>query len=86
MSGTPSVGLVRPNEKNRVVFKEDHEQYRTSVGMLLYLVKNMRPDIANAVRQLTRLNDGPTGNATKEMKPVIKYVIDTGNKGLKMIP
>ena len=52
--------------------------------MLFYLVKNNRLDIKNAVRELTRLNDGPTGNAMKEMKHVIKYVIDTGNKGLKI--
>ena len=54
--------------------------------MLLYLVKYAQPDIVNIVRELTRLNDGPTGNSMKEMKPVINYVIDTLNKGLKMIP
>ena len=36
--------------------------------------------------ELTRLNYGPTGNAMKEMKRVIKYVIDTGNKVFKMTP
>ena len=39
MSGTPSVGLVRPTDKNEMVSKEDHEQYRTGVGMLMYLIK-----------------------------------------------
>ena len=77
---------MRPTDKNEVGFKEDHEHYRTCVGMLLYVVKNTRPDIANTVRDLTTLNDGPTGKPTKEMKHVIKYVIDTGNKGLKMTP
>ena len=81
MPGTPSVGLVHPTDKNEVVYKEYHEQYRTGVGMLFYLVKHTRPDIENAVRELTRLNDGTKGNATKEMKRVIKYIIDTGNKG-----
>ena len=65
MLGTPSVGIVRPTGNNEVVLKEGHEQYRTGVGMLLYLVKNTRPDITHAVRELTRLNDGTTGNATK---------------------
>ena len=46
----------------------------------------MRPDIENEVRELTRLNDVPTGNAMKEIKLVIKYLIDTGNKGMKMTP
>ena len=72
ITGTPRVGLVHPNDKNEVVYKEYHEQYRTGVGMLFYLVKHTRPDIENAVRELTRLNDGTKGNATKEMKRVIK--------------
>ena len=41
--GTPSVRLVRPTDKNGVVSKEEHEQYRTGVGILLYLVKHTRP-------------------------------------------
>ena len=65
MPGTPSVGLVRPTDKNEVVSNEEHEQYRTGVGMLLYLVKHTRPDVANTVRELTRLNDGPTESAMK---------------------
>ena len=62
MTVTPSVGLVRPTDKNKVVSKEEHEQYRTDVGILLYPVKHTRPDIKNAVRELTRLNDRSTGN------------------------
>ena len=54
--------------------------------MLLYLVKHTQPYIENSVRELTRLNDGLTGSEMKEMKRVIKYVIATGNKELKMIP
>ena len=86
MPGTPSVGLVRPTDKNKLVSKEEHEQYRTGVSMLLYLVKHTLPDIINEIRELTRLNDGPTGNAMKEMKHIIKYVIDMGNTVLKMTP
>ena len=65
MPVTPSVGLVRPTYKNKVVFKAKHEHYRNGVGMLLYLVKYTQTDIANVVRDLNRLNDGPTGNAIK---------------------
>ena len=35
MPGTPSVGIVRPTDKKKVVSKEYHEQYRTGAGMLL---------------------------------------------------
>ena len=50
MPGTPSVVLVHQTDNNEVVSNEEHEQYRTGVGMLLYLVKHTQPDIANAVR------------------------------------
>ena len=86
MPGTPSVGTVCPTDKNEVVSKEQHEKYRNGVGMLLYLMKNTRLDISNSMMGLTILNDGPTGNVMKEMKRVIKYVLETGNKGLKMTP
>ena len=66
--------------------KEEHEHYRTGVSILLYLVKNTQPNIENTVRELTRLNDVPTGNATREIKRIIKYVIVTRNKGLKITP
>ena len=61
MPGTP----MRPTDKNEVVSKEEHEQYRTDVSIVFYLIKHMGPDIENVVRDLTRLNDGPTGNAMK---------------------
>ena len=51
MPGTPSVGLVRPTDKKKVVSKEEHEQYRTGVGnSFFYLVKNTQLDIENAVK------------------------------------
>ena len=51
--------------------------------MLLYLVKHSRPDIANATRELSKVMDKPTPAAMKELKRVMKYVIDTKNYGLK---
>jgi hypothetical protein len=54
--------------------------------MLLYLVKHSRPDIANAVRQLSKVLDGSTEASYKEMLRVIKYVLDTKTLGLKFEP
>ena len=45
--------------------------------MLLYLVKHLRPDIANATRELSKVMDKPTPTAMKELKRVMKYVINT---------
>ena len=54
--------------------------------MLLYLVKHSRPDIANPVRELSKVLDGATEEAFKEMLRVIKYVLDTKSWGLKIQP
>jgi len=54
--------------------------------MLLYFVKHSRRDIANAVRELSKVMDNPTPGAMKELKRVIKYVIDTKEYGLKLHP
>ena len=43
--------------------KGDHAIYRTGVGMLLYLTKYSRPDIANAVSALTRHVQKPSGGS-----------------------
>ena len=54
--------------------------------MLLYLVKHSRPDIANAVRELSKVLDCSTNGAYKEMLRCIKYVLDTKSLGLKIWP
>jgi hypothetical protein len=86
--GTPNQGIIRA-KKDEVVEKVDeanHTLYRSGVGMLLYLVKHSRPDIANAVRELSKMMDGPTPAAMKELKRVIKFVLDTQDYGLKLEP
>ena len=54
--------------------------------MLLYLVKHSRPDIANAVREMSKVLGGSTRATYKEMLRVIKFVLDTKNSGLKIAP
>lgn len=54
--------------------------------MLLYLVKHSRPDIANPVRELSKCNTGATPAALKELKRVIRFVLNTKDFGLKLKP
>jgi hypothetical protein len=56
------------------------------VGSLLHLVKHSRPDIANKVQELAKCLDGASPAAFKEMKRLVKFVIDTKLYGLKMNP
>ena len=63
------------------VSAEKQTLYRLGVGMLLYLVKQSRPDIANCVRELSNVLDDTTDCAFNEMLRIIKYVLDTKKIG-----
>ena len=84
--GTPGTGVLRPLNESQKIMADDQKIFRSGVGMLLYLVKHSRPDIANAVRELSKSMDGATLAGLKELKRVIKYVIDTEEYGLKIEP
>jgi hypothetical protein len=54
--------------------------------MLLYLVKHSRPDISNAVRELSKVCDGATRSHWKALMRTIQYVLKTESIGLKIRP
>mgnify|MGYP006197636723 FL=1 len=83
--GTPSFNAIKPEEEDKI---DDAQQaiYRSGTGTLLYLVKHSRPDIANPVRELSKVMDGASVGQLKEMKRIVKYVLDTKNYGLKFEP
>ena len=82
--GTPGQGLVTAKSEEDKVPIEQHKRYRTGLGMLLYMIKHSRPDMANSVRELTKCVDGSTPAAYKEMLRNIKFLLDTEGKGLKI--
>ena len=84
--GTPHQGIVRPVEGESKISEEDPKMYRSGVGALLQFVKFSRPDIANAVHELSKCMDGATPAAFKEMVRLIKFVLDTKDLGLKVQP
>lgn len=84
--GTPGQGVMRPQTEEEKISEEDQSIFRTGVGTLLYLVKYSRPDIANPTRELSKVMDGANMSAFKEMKRIIKFVLDTKYMGLKIEP
>ena len=84
--GTPSFRILRSSELVEYVDKAKQSKYRTGVGMLLFLVKHTRPDIANCTRELSKVLDGATVSAYKEMTRIIKFVLDTSDYGLRFEP
>ena len=74
---------VKENDKDVVKLEGTNQtRDRSGVGMLLYLVKFSRPDIANASRELAKAMDVSTEGHYKALLRAIKYVITTEDLGL----
>ena len=84
--GTPHKNIIRGSEDDKYIDTERQKVYRSGVGILLYLVKHTRLDIANATRELSKCLDKATEETWKELLRAIKYVIDTQDRGLIMNP
>jgi hypothetical protein len=81
--GTPGFSVKRP-EAGECISVAEQTKFRSAIGILLYLTKHSRPEISNAVRELSKVMDGATPGQFKEMTRVVKYVLDTKTKGLKL--
>ena len=77
---------MRPTDKTEKIDGNLQSKYCSGVGMLLYLIKYSRPDLANVVRELSKCMDGANLAAYKEMLRVIKFVLDTKDYCLKLNP
>jgi hypothetical protein len=75
--------ILRPTENETLLSDEEQSNYRSGVGTLLWLMKHSRPDIANAVREASKVMDGATKAHWKYLLRIIKYVIDTRDRTLQ---
>ena len=55
--------------------------YRSIVGMMLYLTINTRPDIAYAVSQVARFSHFPKQSHSAAVKTIVRYLVRTKNQG-----
>ena len=65
---------------------DDHFDYRSVVGKLLYLEKSTRPDIAYAVHQCARFCADPKVEHGKAIKWLGRYLLGTKDKGIILKP
>jgi hypothetical protein len=56
------------------------------VGILLHLVKHLRPDISNSVRDLSKVADGAIEGYFTALLRTLKYVLGTEDHGLLLQP
>ena len=82
----PKFLIVRSMINIEESFVEDQKEYQSKVGMLLFLVKYYRRDVANTTRELSKANDGANLAVFQELLQVIRYVLNTKYLGIKLEP
>ncbi|KAL7428455.1 hypothetical protein ACHAXM_001277, partial [Skeletonema potamos] len=80
--GTPNHYISSEQDVANRIPEAQHSQYRTAVGLLNYIVKLTRPDLANPTRNLAKGLAAPGPSAWKEAMRVIKFTLDTADYGL----
>ncbi len=81
---TSGYRVTKPQTEEEKLSVEQQSEYRSGVGLLLFLVKHSRPDLSNRVRKLSKGMDCANEDHMKAMLRAIKYVEVTKNLRLKM--
>jgi hypothetical protein len=83
--GTPGNALVRAKKEDCI---DDAAQfgYRKGTGKLLHMMRWSRPEILNAVRELSRYMSGASVTHVKAMYRTMKYCIGKAKRGLLLKP
>jgi hypothetical protein len=82
----PRSMVKRPDKEDILIPVEEKTKFRSGVGLLLYLVKHSRFDIANSVRELSQVADGAAIGHWNLLLRCIKYIITTEYLALKVKP
>jgi glucose/arabinose dehydrogenase len=64
----------------------ENREYAAALGMLMYLVKHTRPDIAFAVNQCARFSFGPKLTHAKAIKRIVRYLQATRTRDMVFSP
>ena len=82
---TPARADALGSDPEGELFDEDWN-YRSIVGMMLYLSTNSRPDIAFAVSQVCRFGFAPKKSHGRAVKMIARYLARTSDKGTIVKP
>jgi hypothetical protein len=82
---TPGDALVRADPEDCISAKELFK-YRSGVGKLLHMMRWSRPEILNAVRELSRYMSGASLAHVKAMHRTMKYCVGKPERGLLLRP
>ena len=79
MSGMPKFLIFRPMNESEKIFAEHQKNCQLGMSMLFYLEKCSRMNIANATRELSKVNNGVNPAAFRKLLCVIKYALESKN-------
>jgi Reverse transcriptase (RNA-dependent DNA polymerase)/Zinc knuckle len=82
---TPTIQESLGSDPDGVAMKEKWN-YRSVIGMMLYLATNTRPDIAFAVSQAARYSNNPKQSHAIAVKTIVRYLVGTKDKGTIVTP
>jgi hypothetical protein len=82
---TPTLATPLGSDKNGEPLGEAFN-YRSVVGMMLYLSSNSRPEITFAVSQCARFVQNPTAKHGEALKRIGRYLLGTKDQGLCIKP
>ena len=81
----PGSMLMKP-EAGQMVSGQMQTKYRSGVGKMLHLMRWSRPEIQNAVRDLSRFMSGAAQAHVKAMLRAMAYCVGTGGRGIVLQP
>ncbi len=84
-STTPANIDPLPSDPDGEPMKESWN-YRSIIGMLIYLSTNTRPDITFAVSQVARYGNNPKQSHAKAVKKILRYLRSTSDHGITFKP
>ena len=82
----PAGEVLRKGEEKDFVSNENMSKYRSGTGKLLHLTKWSRPDMQNAVRELTRFMMRTLGAHRVALKRAMEYCTATPERGWLLKP
>ena len=88
-AATPGKGgdvLRKPDDDAMLVDSEMQTKYRSGVGKLMHMMRWSRPEISNAVRELSRFFSRAAPTHIKAMYRVMGYVVSTASKARILHP
>ena len=85
---TPAVAgqVLRQGDGSGAIVGRDVTKYRSATAMCMFMMQWSRPEIFNATRGLARQMSQPRLSHETALKGLIKYVINTENRGLVLAP